>query len=338
MFVVAASPAVAVAGGLRPSSDAPAAEDVAASIPSAAVADAPDPDLHLAAPAPVRADPWERQNRRFFRMNEGLDARVVRPAALGYEHHTPGPLRAGLRNVLTNLSEPVVLANDVLQLRLKRAGVTAFRFVANTTVGVLGLFDVASRAGAPHHSNGFGTTLGRYRVPPGPYVYLPLLGPSTVRDMVGSGVDGVMDPFSWARYGSRVAIATSKTVVDGLDTRARADGDLRALLDTATDPYATLRSVYLQNRQTEIEGDLGGAQRALPDFDDPPTPQSQPKGSPPKDAKAAEAAPSTPTVETERDLIAAPPNSQAAAMPTVFDSDQVQRTTTVEDRSGDDMH
>ncbi|HWE45978.1 MAG TPA: VacJ family lipoprotein [Caulobacteraceae bacterium] len=261
--ILAALPVAAHAGGLGPSDTAPA-EAIALETPAApSMAAAPDIDF-------ARADPWEQQNRKFFKWNERLDARVVRPTALGYQHHMPGRLRRALRNILNNLSEPVVFANDVLQLHFTRAAVTAFRFTTNSTVGVLGVFDVAARDGAEHHANGFGTTMGHYGVPAGPYLYLPVLGPSTVRDLTGDVVDGFADPFTWARYANRVAITSAKTLASGLDTRARADVDLQALMETATDPYATLRSVYLQNRQSEIEGDLGGKERALPDFDDPP--------------------------------------------------------------------
>ena len=275
-MLLAASPFAAQAGGLRPA-DARASSDAAAATP------APDVATDV-----TRVDPWENQNRKFFKWNEGLDARVVRPSALGYQRHTPGPVRRALKNFLTNLSEPVVFANDVLQLHFTRAAVTAFRFACNSTVGVAGIFDVAAKDGAEHHSNGFGTTMGRYGVPAGPYVYLPVLGPSTVRDMAGDVVDGFADPFTWARIENRIAFTAGKTLAGGLDTRASADSDLQALNDTATDPYATLRSAYLQNRQAEIEGELGSKDRPLPDFDDTPVAAPTPT---PADGSAAAPAP-----------------------------------------------
>jgi phospholipid-binding lipoprotein MlaA len=291
-MLLAAAPLAAAgaahAGGLQPSEHDATAIEVPGAAPAAGTPAAE------AVGDFSKADPWEAQNRKFFNWNEKLDARVVRPTALGYQRHTPGPLRRALRNFLSNLSEPVVFANDVLQLHPKRGAATAFRFACNSTIGIAGLFDVAAKAGVEHHSNGFGTTLGVYGVPAGPYVYLPVLGPSTVRDLTGDVVDGFADPFTWARYENRIAITASKTIAGGLDTRASADTDLQALNDTATDPYATLRSAYLQHRQAEIEGDLGGKDRALPDFDDSPvappatgtTPGAQPKGDPPKDPPA----------------------------------------------------
>lgn len=221
-----------------------------------------------------RSDPWERQNRRFYKFNENLDRRFIRPAAKGYEHGAPGGFRDHLRNFLNNLGEPVTAVNDILQLRPKAAAITTIRFAANSTVGVAGLFDVATRTGLEGHTNGFGNTLGRCGLGPGPYLYMPLLGPSTVRDAVGAGVDMVMNPLAFARYAGRPQFATGVVVVKGVDTRAQVDDQLQALNDTATDPYATLRSVYLQNRQAEIKGEIGGKE-PLPEFDDPAPPKPQ---------------------------------------------------------------
>ena len=140
------------------------------------------------------ADPWERQNRRNYAIEGVLDRRVIGPASRLYHKLTPGLIGRGIHNVLINLSEPVVIINDVLQLRFKKAGVSATRFVTNSTVGLLGLFDLAGRAGLMHHDNEFGVTLGRYGVTSGPYLYVPLVGPSTARDLVGEGVDFLMNP------------------------------------------------------------------------------------------------------------------------------------------------
>ncbi len=312
--LLAASPVAAQAAG--PPGDAEAPATVNETAPPA-----PETSTGFA-----RADPWESQNRKFFRWNEKLDARVVRPSALGYQRHTPGPVRRALKNFLTNLSEPVVFANDVLQFHPYRAAATAFRFAANSTVGLAGIFDVAAADGAEHHSNGFGTTLGRYGVPAGPYVFLPVLGPSTVRDMAGDVVDGFADPFTWARYENRIAITAGKTLAGGLDTRASADTDLQALNDTATDPYASLRSAYLQHRQAEIEGELGGKDRPLPDFDDTPVaapapapadgtkPDPEPKDAPPdpKVGPQASVAPGLPVAVS--DVRAATPASENAGL------------------------
>jgi phospholipid-binding lipoprotein MlaA len=259
-----AAAGVAHAGGLQPSERDAIAIEAPGAPPAAATPAAEAPAAEVSG-AEVsgdvsKADPWEAKNRKFFNWNEKLDARVVRPTALGYQRHIPRPLRRALRNFLSNLSEPVVFANDVLQLHPYRAAETAFRFACNSTVGIGGLFDVAARDGVEHHSNGFGTTMGRYGVPAGPYVYLPVVGPSTVRDLAGDVVDGFADPFTWARYENRIAITASKTIAGGLDTRASADTDLQALNDTATDPYATLRSARFRRfaRHPARDGDRPG--------------------------------------------------------------------------------
>ena len=224
---------------------------------------------HGAAAVPSSpGDPWERMNRRNYAIEGALDRHAIGPAARFYHKVTPGPIGRGIHNVLINLTEPVVFINDLLQLRFKRAGVTIARLVTNSTIGLAGLFDVARRAGLPHHGNEFGVTLGRYGVPSGPYMYVPLVGPSTVRDLLGMGVDFVMNPLYWVTYPDRTEVGVGQVTVGGLDTRVTTEDQLNALLRGAVDPYATLRSVYLQNKQGEVEGE--GVPQELPSFDEPP--------------------------------------------------------------------
>jgi iron complex outermembrane receptor protein len=234
-----------------------------------------------AARAGAPGDPAEKLNRTGYRVYEVLDKAIIRSLALGYQRITPELLRLGIEHVLTNLHEPVVAANDLLQRRPKRSVETVARFAVNSTVGLLGLFDVATKIGLQHHDNGFALTLGRAGMHPGPYLFLPLGGPSTVRDAIGNGVDGLMDPFHWL-VGSRLTtLFVTRSVVSGLDQRASADTGLQALLADATDPYATLRSVYLQNQQAKIEDRPADAAPVLPSFDDEaPAPQSPATGSP----------------------------------------------------------
>jgi phospholipid-binding lipoprotein MlaA len=220
--------------------------------------------------APSPEDPWERPNRAAYAFQGLLERHVIRPVAKLYRWLTPGPIGRGLHNVLVNLSEPAAFFNDVLQRKFNRAGIPAKRFIINSTVGVLGLFDVAAHAGATHHNNEFGVTLGSYGIAPGPYLYVPMVGPSTFRDLLGSGVDFVTDPMHWVTYNNRASASDTRLVVSGLDTYLVTEDQLHALLNDAVDPYATLRSVYLQSKQGEIDGD--SVPENLPEFDAPTTP------------------------------------------------------------------
>jgi phospholipid-binding lipoprotein MlaA len=254
-------------------------------------------------------------NRGFFKFNDRLDRTFVAPTARTYKHKAPGLFQRMLHNFVTNFSEPVVMANDALQLRPKRAVTSAFRFVVNTTAGVAGLFDTAKKAGAEHHDNDFGITLGRYGVPSGPYLYVPFMGPTSVRDAFGAAVDGlVIDPLNWVGYErvlepphlpghphpyihhedeipQRNVIRVGEALMSAIDTRARVDDDLNAMMATATDPYATLRSVYLQNRASLVS-QARWNHSDVPDFATPAdTGPSQAAAAPAAAAPAAAPAP-----------------------------------------------
>lgn len=232
----------------------------------------------LAVLAAPREDPLEKINRVGFAVEGFLDRYLIGPIAHLYRALTPGPIGQGLHNAVVNLSEPVVAINDLLQARPKRAGAASLRFAFNSTIGLAGLIDVAGHGGIPHHVNSFGDTLGRYGVGPGPYLFLPLLGPSTVRDLFGLVVDGTSDPVHFANYPYRTELSTGEAVVGGLDLRARSENELKALLGDAADPYATLRSTWLQHRQSEI--DEGRLPPALPDLGDSPAPAAGDQAAP----------------------------------------------------------
>lgn len=260
---------------------------------------AADPSNVQTGYAHAPGDPWERTNRKAYALQERLDRIFIRPIARLFHALAPGPIGKGIHNALTNLSEPVVFANDLMQFRIKRASITIGRLATNSTIGLLGLFDVAERLGLPHHNDDFGVTLGRYGAGPGPYMYVPLVGPTTVRDLIGKGADVVMDPFYWVSYANSTEIGLIRGGVSGLDERVSSEPQLKSILADATDPYATLRSIYLQNRQSQVEGGEPLLQ-PLPAFDDPspaapPAPASA-GASPVEDetsARAQEAASST---------------------------------------------
>lgn len=237
------------------------AQSSSAAAPPPAAAPAPA-DASVLGPNP---DPYEHFNRKSYGLFVWLDSHAIRPASVFYGHAVPSPLRGGFHNVIRNVNTPVIFFNDVLQLHPKAAGQTLGRFFLNSTVGLAGLADVATQAGIPYHNNGFGNTLGRYGVPPGPFVFIPILGPSDVRDIFGYGMDSVSDPLTWIRYTGRWEVSASRTVIGGLDTRLQADPQLKQIDSMATDRYATLRSLYLQNRAAEVNGGKVNVQ-ALPDF------------------------------------------------------------------------
>ncbi len=270
---------------------APAPEEapppLVAVVPPAANDDAPelrDPlaDPALAeAPAPTtkpkltRGDPLEGFNRAMFDVHQELDKAIYRPLAMGYKEVAPKPVRSGLRNFFSNLTEPIVFVNYLLQFRPGKAARTLARFTINSTIGIGGLVDVAKTKDfkLPHVSNGFGDTLAYYGVGPGPYLFLPLLGPSTLRDGLASPANGALLPVVVGIPFNRVEYQVASGILIGLDRRAEADPDLRALFDGAVDPYATLRSAYLQNRAAEVEAlrPHKAAPDRAPEFDDPLT-------------------------------------------------------------------
>lgn len=233
----------------------------------AGVAVAQDPDSPAARPN----DPLEGMNRGLYAVHRSIDRIILRPVAKVYLAVTPRFVRRGLHNCLVNLGEPITVVNDVLQLKIGKAARATTRFVANSTVGVAGLFDVASKAGVPYHTADFGQTLGRYGVPAGPYIFIPVLGPSTLRDAGGRVVDAVADPVSHVHFDGEHTFRTGRVILGAIDTRATFDKDLEELDRSATDPYVTLRSVYLQNRQSFINGGQVDVQ-SLPSFG-PESPQ-----------------------------------------------------------------
>lgn len=220
----------------------------------------------LAAPDP--ADPWEATNRKFFNIQQGLDHKLFGPVSHGYGGVVPSFVHRAITHVTQNLTEPLVMVNDLLQGHPGRAASTVGRFVINSIFGIGGLADVAARGGIPHHDNGFGLTLGRWGVGSGPYLFLPLMGPSTVRDAIGDGVDIAINPLNYISYRHKHAIGIGLVVVQGLETRTDAARDLETVEQTSTDPYATLKSYYLQKRAAEV-ADKAVDIQTLPDFDDP---------------------------------------------------------------------
>ena len=198
-------------------------------------------------------DPIEPFNRAMLKFNRVIEKGIIKPVTIVYRAILPRPVRRGITNFLWNLESPVIFANDLLQGESGRAWDTTRRFVINSTVGIAGLFDVAKHLGIERHDEDFGQTLAVHGVGEGPYLVLPLFGPSNPRDGIGLIVDILLDPFAWLlRIKDADALRITRTLVDGLDTYDRHLEDIEALEEASLDYYATLRSAYRQNRNSEI--------------------------------------------------------------------------------------
>ena len=200
-------------------------------------------------------DPWEATNRDTFAFNVWIEHNVARPVVDAYRYVVPQDARDGVHNAVTNLHAPVVLANDILQARPKKAVQTVARIVINSTIGLGGLIDVASKIGIPYHDNDFGITLGVAGTAEGSYLMLPLLGPKPPRDLLGMGVDGVFDPFTWSHFPGRHELLTARSVADVVDTADRSLDQFTEIERSSIDFYASTRSLYRQSRNAQIKGD-----------------------------------------------------------------------------------
>lgn len=211
-------------------------------------------------------DPAEPTNRAVFRANQAVDRNVLKPVATAYRDYVPGGARRGVHNFVSNLSEPKVLVNDILQGNVSRAWNTTQRFVVNSTLGVGGLFNVADRLGLPHHEADFGQTFGVWGGGTGPAVQVPLLGPSNVRDAVGGVLGFVADPLNYIPGGAIGTITAAGAGGGVLDGRSEVLDATNSLEKSSLDYYATLRSVSAQRRaalvQEGCDGRVQGRTRA----------------------------------------------------------------------------
>jgi phospholipid-binding lipoprotein MlaA len=202
--------------------------------------------LPAMAQAATEEDPWEGFNRAVFRFNDTLDTYALKPVAQGYQKITPQFLEDGVHNVFGNIGDVGNLANNLLQGKLHDAGVDTGRLIFNTTFGVLGFFDVARHMGLQRNDEDFGQTLGAWGVGSGPYLVIPFLGPSTVRDAAGKLPDSVLTPYP---YIDHVPTRNVTRAVNVVDTRASL---LSAERLVGGDKYVFLRNAYLQNREFKV--------------------------------------------------------------------------------------
>jgi phospholipid-binding lipoprotein MlaA len=210
-------------------------------------------------------DPFEGVNRFSFSTTLAVDKGVYRPVAVVYRRLVPEFLRDSIRNFLNNLDSPVIFANDVLQGEIDRAGTTLLRAGVNTTIGIAGLIDVASRWGYMRHYEDFGQTLATYGIGEGPYIFVPLVGPGNPRDILGWAVDLVFDPFTYGQWPNKRLEQVARWGVDFVDLRARNIENLDQLENMSLDFYTSVRSLYRQSRNNEIRNGATEVQD-LPDF------------------------------------------------------------------------
>lgn len=199
--------------------------------------------LLASSPTALAADPWEKTNIRIYSFNKFLDGWVLRPVAIAYTTVLPNVVRQGIGNFFSNIDDVNVLANDLLQLKLRDAASDSGRLLINTTVGIGGVIDVASSVGLIKNEEDFGQTFGRWGVGAGPYVVLPFFGPSSARDSVGLVLDTLFNPIQYyQRDGERVTL----TVLSFVDDRASVLS-MEGLI--SGDEYLFVREAYLQQRE-----------------------------------------------------------------------------------------
>ncbi|GAA3731628.1 hypothetical protein GCM10022269_06180 [Sphingorhabdus rigui] len=203
---------------------------------------------------PPKGDPIAVVNEVSFGAVQSVDKAIIAPVAYGYRDGLPAPIRDGMHNVLNNLDEPVVFLNFLLQLKIGKAAETVGRFAINSTIGVAGLFDVAKKSpiNLPRRPNGLADTLGYYGVGPGPYLFLPVFGSTTVRDLLGRLVDLSLLPAAVGKPFTNPIVSAAKGTLSSIDDRVENDVILTRVQESGN-PYAAMREYYLKQRQAEID-------------------------------------------------------------------------------------
>jgi len=216
-------------------------------------------------------DPMEPANRGMFEVNRALDNTILKPVATTYKAVAPDFVRTRISNILANLRSPVIFANDILQGEFKRAATTFLRFFINSTIGVGGMNDIASALEIEGHDEDFGQTLAVWGVEEGPFVMLPLFGPSNPRDTVGLVVDFLIDPLRmWASNTERNFVPVLRAGTDAVDIRSENLEDLDDLEKSSLDFYAAIRSLYRQRRADAISNGEGSATVPAPSLGELP--------------------------------------------------------------------
>jgi len=270
---------------------------------------------------PDPRDPWERMNRGTHAFNDAIDRGIGKPVAKAYVKVVPRFMRLGVSNVFNNLNTLNTVVNDVLQGKMRQAADDSARFVLNSTLGIGGLFDPASKAGLEFNDEDFGQTFGKWGMKPGPYLVLPFLGPSTTRDTFGKLVDQFTYPVTYLEDDSTRIIIRGVSLVD---TRAELL-DLDEQIDRSYDRYAFIRNAWLQRREFQVtDGNVDDQSLELEqDMDSEPAPEGAAPEQSPEDAAPAEpeaapgsAKPAVPPADSPAaPPPAPPPQDQPAATP-----------------------
>ncbi|MEL6363628.1 MAG: VacJ family lipoprotein [Pseudomonadota bacterium] len=218
-------------------------------------------------PATDVYDPWEGYNRQMFALNNAIDGAVLEPVAMGYRRVTTKAMRRSARNFLANLGTPVVFVNDILQFEFKRGGVTLGRFLMNSTLGLAGLMDPASEVGLERHGEDFGQTLAVWGVPPGPYLFVPLLGPSSLRDAPTMLIDAFFNPATYVGGAAATYYNVSTAGANAITLREQFQEPLVNLEENSLDFYTSYQSFFLQARRNAIFNGRIDVD-SLPDFDE----------------------------------------------------------------------
>jgi len=242
-----------------------------------------------------------------YGVNDAADKAVVEPVARGYRAATPRFVRTGVANFLNNLGAPVTFVNDLLQGQVSRAGVTAARLGINSTLGFFGLLDPASDFGFERHEEDFGQTLAVWGLRSGPYLFVPLIGPTTIRDGAGRIIDLAFDPLNWARFHHDDQVRAARIVIGAISAREELLDPVDALRRTSIDPYATVRATYQLTRESEI---LNGV------VDDEEVPSSDPVAEPnPSAGAAAPGTEATPNPQPSLSGAQKPPQNTTGSTP-----------------------
>ncbi len=270
--------------------------------------DGQEPAIVVNARQAVPEDPLAKINAQTYAVVQSVDQAIIGPVAKAYKGNLPKPVRSGVRNFFNNLREPLIFVNFLLQLKPGKAAETVGRFAINTTVGVAGLFDMAKRKpiNLPRRSNGFADTMGYYGIKQGAFLFLPILGPTTVRDAIGGVLDGLFLPTTVGKPFNRLTYTVPTGLLSSLGERADFDDQLTKIREESNDPYTAAREYYLTRRQAEIEVLRG--KRASVDSPLYETIKAEPKTGAKTDAAKASSADPAPE---QKPALAIPPTETA---------------------------